>query len=434
MHKRDFFINALKAESYRWKKWVIGCFSIVLQPEADGERPPNAIPYLLYRNENGYHFRDPDNGMEITWLDGVSPEEPPFAAKEEIVLAAGDLPNLKRGCISTYGNALFNQLVLCYAFGDKIDYMEGPITVQRVEKIIEERLKDDPPEGQPRDPNALYVSEYKKFNEAIFSLAGYTQLWVPSATPRTMTTDPQIKVRRAELLELYKDRLHDPVIQAKIDAELIEMDKAWIKGDPDAGFYYRAKSFNVVRKKVFLLQGAEQGFGVQGELIPNSLEDGWDIKHLPAMSNSLRDGSYNRGSQTQLGGEATKFNYRIFQNTSVTEEDCGSTFGLMVSLTKDNVENYVTNHAITKTGTVAITKENAESFIGKSVRVRSPIYCKTSGANFCAKCMGGKIAATPNAVATYAADIGSLFLGIFMKAMHGKALLTADWDFNSAIR
>jgi hypothetical protein len=432
MHKRDYFLAALRAESYRWKKWVIGCFSLTMT--VSGDEPRVEFPYQLFHNENGFYFHDPDNNHAITWLEGAEPNEAPFHFKQEIVLGVGEIPNLKKGITSTYGNLLFNQLVLCYAFGDKIEYLEGPISVSKVESIIEGRLQDDPPEGTDRDPKAIYVSEYKKFNEAIFSLAGYTQLCVPSATPRTMTTDPKIKERRAELLEQYKDRLHDPVVQAMIDKELIAMDRAWIDGDPNKGFYYRNKSFDVVRKKVFLTQGAEQGFGVQGKFIPNSLEDGWDIKHLPAMSNSLRDGSFNRGSQTMLGGEATKFNYRIFQNTSVTEDDCGSRLGLQVSLSKDNVKHFVSNFALTAKGDVEITKENAESFIGKTVRVRSPIYCKTSGANFCAKCMGRKISATPRAIPTYAADIGSMFLGIFMKAMHGKALVTAEWDPATAIR
>jgi len=48
----------------------------------------------------------------------------------------------------------------------------------------------------------------------MFSMAGLTQLCVPSATAKTMTTDPRIAVRRDELLKQYKDRL------LKRDAEM----------------------------------------------------------------------------------------------------------------------------------------------------------------------------------------------------------------------
>ncbi len=431
MHKRDYFLAALKAECYRYKKWVINAFSITTDHDAEPQLP-GMYPYQLYRDEISYFFLDTDG--EQVRLEGTHPKEAPFLFREQIVLGVGDVPNLKRNITSTYGNLLFNQMVLCYAFGDKIEYQEGSVSVKKIEKLIEKMLVSDPEPGQTVEPGKITVSEYKLFNDAIFSLAGFTQLCVPSATERTMTTDPRIAERRKELLEKYKDRLHDPVVQAMIDKELIAMDREWINGDPLKGFYYKDKSFNVVRKKIFLLQGAESGFGLQGELIPRSLEEGWDIQYLPAMSNALRDGSYNRGSQTMLGGEATKFNYRIFQNSSVAEEDCGTTLGLEVKLTASNISHYIASYVITPEGPVEITDENKDTFVGKTVRMRSPIYCKTGGVNFCARCMGSRVAATPRAIPTYAADIGSLFMSLFMKAMHGKALVTEEWDPLEAIR
>lgn len=433
MHKRDYFLKALKAGAFRYKHWVFSCFSLTVADDPAAREAP-LYDYRLYQVPGGFYFRDPENNHEITWLDDMDPKHPPFAFKEEVVLGSGDIANLKKNITSTYGVLFVNQLCLVYPFGSKIEYLENEITAGRIEKIIEARMKDDPVDQEEPDPNAIYVSEYKKFNEAIFSLAGYTQLCVPSATPRTMTTDPQIAVRRKQLLEQYKDRLHDPVVQAQIDKELIEMDRAWIKGDPDAGFYIKDKSFNVVRKKVFLLQGASEGFGVKGELIPESLNDGWNIKHLPAMSNALRDGSFSRGSETQLGGEATKFNYRIFQNTTVTEQDCGSKLGLLVTFTDKNAKNYIASSVVTPQGPVEITEANLKDFVGKRLRVRSPIYCRTAGANYCATCIGKKIAETPQAISTYAADIGSIFLSLFMAAMHGKALITAEYDVFSEIR
>jgi len=428
MHKRDYFLKALAAGCFRYKRWVIEAFSV-----ANLEKDDAPYPYALRRDELGYYFLNPEADGAITRVEGTTPDQPPFRFKDSVDLKAGAIPNLRKDLTSTYGNLLFNQLVLVYAFGDKIEYMEGKVTAGRVEKIIEARLKDEPKAGAARDPNALYVSEYKLFNDAMFALAGFTQLCVPSASERTMTVDPRIAERRAQLLEEYKDRLHDPVIQAKIDAELIAMDREWIMSDSSAGFYVKEKSFNIVRKKTFLLQGAESGFGVRGELIPRSLNEGWDIQQLPAMANSLRDGSFNRGSQTMLGGEATKFNYRIFQNTSVTEEDCGSLRGMTMALNDTNIKYFVSNSILTPQGLVEITDENKDKFVGKSWQVRSPIYCKTGAPNFCAVCMGKKIASTPNALSAYAADFSSMLMLIFMGAMHGKSLKVADWDLQTAL-
>lgn len=432
MHKRDYFLAALRAGAYRHKAWIIEAFSVVKH-----EEPANDyFPYRLYPvvADGTWYYQNPDNREEKIFVTGIEKDQPPFRFEDDINLAYGDLLNLKKNITSTYGNMLFNAMVLVYAFGEKIPYMEGRITVPAVEKIIEQRLQDDPKPGEKIDPNALYVSEYKRFNEAMFALAGLTQLCVPSATPKTMTTDPRIATRRAELLEEYKDRLHDPVIQAKIDQELIAMDRAWMKGDEGEGFYIKDKSFDVVRKKTMVLQGSVQGFGVKGELVPTSLNEGWDIKHLPAMSNQLRDGSFSRGAETMLGGEATKFNYRIFQNTVISEEDCGSKFGLPVHFDELRGPRFLSSSVITPQGLVEITEENLPKFMGKTVLVRSPIYCKTKGANFCAVCMGRKISSTPTAISTYAADVGSTFLAISMSAMHGKSLKVAKYKLAESIR
>lgn len=435
MHKRDYFLKALRAGAFRYKKWVIQAFSITRNdyvPE-DVQEILDHFPYELHFNASGYFFFDPEDGHKAVFLEGCLKGEPAFAFREEVVVAKGELDNLDRGVTTTYGNLLANQTLLVYPFGNKIPYMEGRIDIPRIEKVIERRLQDNPKAGGVEDPNAIYVHEYQRYNEAALSLAGFTQLCVASATPKTMTTDPKIKVRREELLKQYADRLHDPVIQAKIDQELIAMDKAWLKGDPGEGFYIKDKSYDVVRKKTFLLQGAEQGFDVAGEVIPTSLNEGWDIQHLPAMGNSLREGSYNRGALTALGGEATKFNYRIFQNTVVSEEDCGSPYGMEVVIPAGEAAAFVSSSVITPKGLVELTEANIQQYVDRKVLIRSPIYCRTQGANFCATCIGKKIATTPHGISTYAADIGSTFMGIMLKSMHGKSLSIAEFEIDKAI-
>lgn len=432
MHKRDYFIAAMKAECYRYKQWVIEAFSIVPQFKTEGR----SYDYGLIRpssQSDELVFIDPNTGSAIS-IEGASKGKALFDFHEELVIGPGDIPNLKSNITTTYGNLFVNYLCLVYPFGDKIDYMEGRIAIGKIEKIIESRLVDDPaPGANLNDPTNITVSEYIRFNEAALSLAGFTQLCVPAGSPKALMTDPKVAVRRQELLEQYKGQLNDPAIQARISDELIAMDKAWIKGDVSEGFFLKDKSFDVVRKKMYLLLGAETGFGVHGDLITTSLDDGWDAKDLPAMNNSLREGSFNRGAQTALGGEATKFNYRIFQNTTVVSEDCGSTLGLPVKLTKDNIDGYISSSVITAKGPVEITKENQDSFIDKEIILRSPAYCLAEAPSFCAVCIGKRIASTPTAIGTYAADVGSKFMGLFMAATHGTALKTRKYLLEESI-
>lgn len=447
MLKRDYFQLAMDRDCYRSKAWVLAAFGVVVaEPKSrsveflsEGARVAEQM--RIKRDDRGNpYFYHPDTGDQEYFDDDVlsNTPTPVFRFKDTVTLKAGDCINLRQTVETTYGAWLFNQIICVYPFGAKIPYSANGYTIKELEKLVEARLTDDvvidpnnPFEREPLtgDPEKapIYASEYIKYNEAAGALTGYTQLCVPAATPFTLTTGPAVKKRRAELFEEYKDRLHDQAVQARITAELTKLDKEWIAQDPDRGFYYRDKSFDVVRKKLFLFQGSESGFDQVGDFIPTSLDEGMAPKNLPAAITAARSGSYSRGAMTALGGEQTKFLLRMFQNTAVVEEDCGATMGRPMVLSKDNLSNYVGNFVLVNQKPVLITDELGQQLLGKPIEVRSPIHCQTPGGNFCEVCVGQKIARTKEALASYASDIGSTLMLISMSAMHGKKLSTVEY-------
>lgn len=421
MPKRDYFLTAIAARCYLYKQWVLEAFAVTdLKPDRT-----HAYPYALLKDDGGYFFIG-DDKQRIDVVGGHD-DGPLFSIYDSLVLAPGDLPNVKEATVTHYGTALANIYLLIYPYGAKFDYIDGVLNPGMFDRIIEQHLTDNLEKGSS-DPQAISVEEMFRYNEATSMLCEFTQLCVPAASVKTMTADPRIAKKRQELMEKYKDRLHDPVVQTMIGDELIKIDREWMKGDIGEGFYFKSKSYDVVRKKVFLTQGAEQGFDVSGEMIPESLDEGWDINHLPDMANALREGSYSRGALTAQGGEATKFNYRIFQNTRITEEDCGSTYGLSVVIDDKMKKYYLTNSIIINGKSIELTEENIDKYVGKTVQMRSPAYCKTEGANFCATCMGKRLSVSPEAISTYAADIGSVFMNTEMKKMHGSTMSIAHMD------
>jgi hypothetical protein len=422
MHKREFFLAAMAAGCYRYKQWVLEAFALV----ADLGQQPRDYDFALHRRDNGsYYWIDTDKS-EID-LVGHHPDGPLFSLYDELILQPDDLPNVRQSYVSTYGSALANMYLLVYPFGSQFEYMDGELNPGMFDKLLEKYLVDDKDLATHTGPK-ITVAQYKLYSQATTMCSEFTQLCVPTATLKTMTVDPAILKRRDELLAQYKDRLHDPVVQAMIGDELIRMDRAWMKGDLGEGFYFKSKSYDIVRKKVFLMQGAEQGFDVQGDFVPTSLAEGWNIQYLPSMANALRDGSYNRGAMTARGGEATKFNYRIFQNTRVTEPDCGSTYGVHTRMHPGLRSYYLGNTAVVNGKSVLLTDTNIDTYMGKTIAVRSPAYCRTEKPNFCVACMGQRLSQNPEAISTYAAGVGSTFMLLSMGAMHGKALTVAKFD------
>ncbi len=426
MNKREYFIKAMAAGCYRYKRWWLEAFTVTLP----NDKTPTHPLALMRDPGNGYSFIDAESG-QIIRIEGADPREPLYSVREPVTAYPGNLPNVKEAVRTTYGNMFLNQILLCHTFGDLFPYMAGEIKASALEKMVNSRWVDDVP-GKERDPTKVYTDQVLQFKEAALSLVGFSPVAVVSATPKTMTTDPRIPQIRAQLLEEYKGRLHDPVVQAKIEGELKKIDREWLRGDKGENFYIKSKSFDVTRKKQFLIQGSADGFGAS-EFLTGSLQDGWTAADLPAMNNASRDGSYSRGFQTALGGEVTKFNHRIFQNTSIIEKDCGSNVGLSLVLAADIAKRFVGSNLLTTKGVVALTDQNIDSYVDKRVVLRYPTYCHSKGANFCATCAGERLAQTPNAISAHMAGVGSTFMLLFMKRMHGTALRIVNLDFPASL-
>lgn len=464
MDKRSFFIEAMQAGAYKYKEWIISAFSVITKNDDDAtELDPKQTSYsiakkstikdypykiLRLKDKKGYCFLDPVQAGEIIEIEGTDKTKPLFNLKERIVLKPGDLENVRTEVDTLYGNALVNAIIFIYPFGDKIPFMTGRLTPDQLDKYIAARLTDTPKEGEDRSADKLYVDEYLKYAQAVSSLAGLALLGVPAGSPKLLTVDPKIRKRRDELFVEHKDQLHDPAIVAKIEGELVAMDKESFKGDLSEGFLIKNKNYDVSRKRAKIMHGVETGFGDSSKgvnPIRTSLSEKWDIKHLPAMVNSLRAGSYNRGNQTALGGESVKFFYRVFQNTRVLEQDCGVKGGMLWDITENNYKTFVGLHRaygenVRQTAettenltAVPLTEEFLKSKIGSKLLIRTPMLCKTKAPSFCAHCVGSQIAASPTGVHIAMSDVGSIFMLCFMKAMHGKALKTAFYDFNSSI-
>lgn len=433
MKKQEFYITALIAGTYKRKEWVISAFSVTR------ENPNTVEKYPLYsirysRDATEVLVPSQEGDVWVSIQDAV-PMEPLFYPGDPLTVTPDMAMNCKAPVESTYGDLLFNWIALIEPFEDRIEYQVGPVSIRKIERIIARKLVDDP-EVSGKEPAAdeIPVKMYMRFGRCVGALAGFCQVFVPTLTPKSLQTDPEVRVRRTELLEKNAERLHDPVVVARIQDELVDMDKAWLKDDPSEGFLLSNKTWGTARKRMFLIHGPEAGFdeGGNAELVVNSLEEGWDTDKLVSMFNSSRAGSFYRGALTALGGEAVKFFMRVFQNVAISEDDCGSKLGVMRSIEKGQSEYYTGMWEITAGGPVLLTEERAKSLEGKTILSRSPLFCKTGGSDFCAKCVGTALAAIPHAIGAENTSVASKFMDIMMASAHAKELKTAKLNITEA--
>lgn len=434
MHKNDFFVLAVKANAFIKNHWLFSCFSITYEDNNKWKEDP--YPYRVIQNPAGFFFVNPDNKDELIKLEGYVSGSPLFNFQERIELKAGDVESLTEDIVTTTGNILFNKMCLINAFGSKIKYINKRVSISSIENIIAPVLEDTPKDGEPRLDKFIYVDEYLKFVNSVFHLTNFNQLCVWGATEKVITPPPGIAEFKAKLFEQYKDSLTSSTTIARIDKELVNFDAEYLKGDPGLNFLLSGKSRNIVRKKKYLFYGAEPGLTDSVNLTPikNSLDEGWDVKHFPDMCDALRAGSFNRGAQTELGGESVKWLLRASSNIVITENDCGSTVGKPFNVTPDNHRKLVDFSIITSEGSKLIAPEDdTGKYIGESLMIRSPMYCKLDLTDYCSVCVGKKLARNPTGLSMTISEYGSSFLGIFMSAAHAKQISLQKADLKMII-
>lgn len=448
MKRLEFFLAAMRVGMFRRRAWVVSAFAVIQEGPDDYKKDP--YPYRIVQQYNGAFFVDPENTEQLIPLEDSTPGVPPFNKAEMIDLVPGQLVNVTEPVRASYGNVLANAIVLVWPFGGKIPFVLGKLDPRALEDLILPRLIDTPDELDPNAPKPrtatiaqpIYVDEYLKFTNAMTYLSGFADLFVSGGTEKSLLPPPGVKEFRESLFKKYNIDPNnpniDPAVIAAIAKELQGFDAEWLKGDDALNLLIQKKNFDVIRAKKFLMVGAESGLGdgQDMELVPSSLHEGWEVDKLPAMINNLRAGSFNRGAETMRGGEAVKWLLRASSNINILQQDCGSRLGVRVLLTPEKRKKYL-NFTIVSTEPglekIQLTDDIIDKYMGKFIKVRSPMYCKLPFTDYCAVCAGPRLAENPTGASSAISDFGSTIMLMFMKANHGKALLLHKYDYKARI-
>lgn len=341
-----------------------------------------------------------------------------FTLTDDMIM---NFPKDKPAFETSVGAYFVNQIVLAMPFEDRIPYATTMKEVKGCEKVVAEGLLSQ----------VFTAEQYAKYINNLFILQSYAELAVPTASWKSLTTHPDVRKRKRELLLQYAGRLNDPLIAKKIEDELKALDAKHLEGDPSVRFIdaLGAKSRDIHRKKLLLTVGGIEAFDdVSGNYVfmPNALGEGWDPRDFPAIVNEIRKGSYNRGKETELGGMQSKFVMRIFSDVRVTDEDCGTTEGVKLVLTEDWAKKLLNRFIVVRGKPVELTKEVIKQYLNTEVVLRSPMTCK-SNPGFCYTCTGKTFKnISVQGVSMLVVEITSTFTLFSMKNMHGTAISVFD--------
>ena len=122
---------------------------------------------------------------------------------------------------------------------------------------------------------------------------------------------------------------------------------------------------------------------------------------------------------TQDAGYYSKKFFAVYQTTVLDEQgsDCGSKKYRLFHLTKDNYKKVKYRWINDNGKSVCLTPDNAPKYYGKTVQMRSPLYCTQH--NICSKCAGDlSYRMKIKNIGLTVPDIAATYLNRLMKAFH----------------
>lgn len=426
MLKEEYFIYAIRNKLLHKMKWFFAVF---------GTPASDIVKCEYYVYENGKYTVNVDGKMvELSNVAGSAM----MSISDTIELTSSIMSNITDKVTTTVGKAIANYLLVYEPFNGKIPYMDGEVSVKKIENIV---LKN-----RDTGNGGITIPEYKRFVNNSIYITSLSRLVSVAATERNILPPPGIEEYKNKTIAEMKAQYGEDVFKsyvrvAELENKLKEYDTEYLKGDPSLGKLVSGKVKNTARTKMYLMYGAEPGFDRSGVamLVENSLSQGWpkDAESLARLYNVSRSGSFDRGAETQKGGVVAKIVLRATNSIVITtgeQADCGTKFGkefLVASYLKDRI---IGRNIIEGSGYKELTYDNIDNYVGRYVTLRSPAYCKQKDGNICSVCAGPRLTEYKTGISLLVLIISSILLDISMFSMHSKELKTIDVDIDEMFK
>ena len=344
--------------------------------------------------------------------------KPKYCPQDYFVLPAGKLYN-KSAESTTLGRYIFNLLILTETLGPIIGYQNkafGKNINGFVSSIVKLFTEDK-----------ITSQEMNEFLDKINWIGFYLGKFMnASLSAEFVMTNPKISKRKEELLKQNDTAIKngDSVVTAKIEEELLGIAKEEFKDSPEMQIYNSGcrGSFGNNYKCTSIMRGIVKDF-VTGEtyVSTSNLDEGIKPEEFKYYCDLSIAGTYGKAIETQDGGYQNKIMCTSFQSSVLDDEgsDCGSKLFYNAELTEKNYNKFIYRY-IKDPNTnqlVELNDDNKSKYIGKIVKMRSPMYCK--GDKICNKCAGNYYYKMGSKnVGLLTTEIGGIILNKSMKSFH----------------
>lgn len=361
-------------------------------------------------------------GDSVTYENGkMNIKRAKFETSDEFVLEKGEYFNSER-VTTNVGLFIFNKFVIEEDLKHVTGYMNVPMNkkaVKGMESKISDALLND---VITVDAMARYLDRFQwlamKFHHVI---AG-------SFTMKGLKPIPSIVKEKEKLLKEHREDIEDGKVEvmAAIEKQLVTKAKDILKDDPSTDLYNSGArgSFENNYKAISIIKGpVYDPISGKYKLIEANYMDGLNKTDIPPSASSVVAGAYPKAVGTAKGGYQSKSLSAALQAVELDKKgsNCGSKGYITVTLKPSVKKDFLYRYIIEGDKLILLDSETIDKYIGKTVKMRSPMYCV--GKKLCRTCAGlmyEKLGIT--SVGMTASRAASTLMNLSMKKFHDSSV------------
>jgi len=388
---------------------------------------------VLSEKEIDYLFKlnpdDIDKHLMVELFANTEKSKAKYDPTDSFTLPAKKFYN-KTSEVTTIGRFIVNKVLFSEKILENIGYQNHAFDSDFLDDVIFKNL------SILLDKNIITTEEYMEFiDKANWLGFSCNTFLVASLTPEIYTLPPKTAKLKEKLIkeneEAFKN--NDANAIGKVEKQLIDSAREELKDDPAIEIYdsgCRGNFKNNFKTQV-IMRGATLDFSKETKVLSStkSLVEGIDKEEIPIYANIMTAGSFARGHNTAIGGYLMKQYNSAFQNLQLgdPDSDCGTTKTIKVKITDFNKGKFRYRYIVEDKKLVLLDDDSIKKYIGKTVNMRSPMYCKSN--KFCSKCFGelffiDKI----RNIGLIAQKQGSTIQALSMKQFHDATIKTNEFN------
>lgn len=313
-------------------------------------------------------------------------QQPLFSPTDIMILEKDEFYN-KEQVQTTVGRFVINKLLLSPNIIKVIGYQNIVLNDKGISKL-------DGTIFNLRLAEKISVKDVHQYLDKCTWMYSLNKYLVESLSVDINIMPDKVKKEKDKLQKEYADQLAAGNINVAnmMEKKLIDLSMEEIKTTNGYEIYESGARGSVGNnyKNTVLMRGGIMNFNDPSkfDVSTASLVEGIPKEEYHIYANIMVAGSYSRAKNTEIGGYLGKKLHSAFQHIMIDKigTDCGTDKTIEIEITDFNEGMLYYRFIVEGSQLVLLTPDNIKSYIGKKVKMRSPLYCCSD--KFCHKCAG----------------------------------------------